>query len=201
MTFTSPRATLEELLEFANKVREAGGGNPLDALMPAVPADASQCLIAKNLNFNCEVDKPFAGGDWAMNFHSDRETRDAVAEALGLEPRTTPDLPENMSPPQRAQYEDEDFSYYVMLPDEIGQVAEEFDEWAELEGELEGLGVDITSSSDVSYGLRQLESSLGTDTVAELAKRLTDFAPYVEEAYAEAYKLATIINEDGSIVL
>lgn len=200
MTFTSPRATLEELLEFANKVREAGGGNPLDALMPAVPADASQCLIAKNLNFNCEVDKLF-NDDWTMNFHSDRATRDAVAEGLGLESRTTPDLPENMSPAQREQYEDEDFSYYVMLPDEIGQVAEEFDEWAELVGELEGLGVDITSSSDVSYGLRQLESSLGTDTVAELAKRLKDFQPYVEESYTEAYTLASIINEDGSIVL
>lgn len=38
MEFTSPRATFEETMEFANAVRKAGGGAVLDALMPATPS-------------------------------------------------------------------------------------------------------------------------------------------------------------------
>ncbi len=92
------RASFEELLDFANKVRAAGGGNPLDALMPAVPEDPSQCLIAKNLNFNCVVDGGPArhqhitegaesydksGEAWYMQT-DDRALRDRIADALDL---------------------------------------------------------------------------------------------------------------------
>jgi hypothetical protein len=48
-------ATEAELLEFANKIREAGGANPLDALMPSTPSDSKACLIAQALNFSCVV--------------------------------------------------------------------------------------------------------------------------------------------------
>lgn len=52
---TPARASLAEVLDFCNKVRASGGANPLDALMPAVPEDETQCLIARNLNFSCHV--------------------------------------------------------------------------------------------------------------------------------------------------
>lgn len=47
--------TEAELLAFANKVREAGGANILEALLPSSPNVASQCLIANALNFGCIV--------------------------------------------------------------------------------------------------------------------------------------------------
>lgn len=108
----SERASLKELLEFANKVREAGGGNPIDALMPAVPEDSSQCLIAKNLNFNCKVDGFVGNGySWAM-WLKDEATRDKISESLDLEKCST-------SP---------EFEYGVVLPPEISQIAKDFDD-------------------------------------------------------------------------
>lgn len=112
-----PRATLEEVKEFANKVREAGGANPLDALMPAVPQESYSCLIARNLNFNCSVagtDKLLPTADdedqtyWGM-FIEDPEVRQKIADSLGLEI----------------------FGDAVILPEEIGDVAATFDNvWA-----------------------------------------------------------------------
>lgn len=49
-------ATEEELLEFANKVRKAGGANALDALMPSDVGIPESCLIANALNFDCRVE-------------------------------------------------------------------------------------------------------------------------------------------------
>jgi hypothetical protein len=53
-------ATEEQTLAFCNAVREAGGAGTLGALLPSFPSDASACLIAKGLNFGCEV-KPYEG--------------------------------------------------------------------------------------------------------------------------------------------
>lgn len=50
-----PAAPLDEVLEFCNIVRQAGGGKPLNALLPGIPSDSESCLIAKNLNFECNV--------------------------------------------------------------------------------------------------------------------------------------------------
>ena len=55
------RMPLDELLKVCNEVRTAGGGSLLDALLPAVPADEDQCIIAKNMNFNCEVEAETLG--------------------------------------------------------------------------------------------------------------------------------------------
>lgn len=51
-------ATKEELLDFVNQIREAGGADILDALLPGVPMQSYSCLIARGLNFKCSV-----GGD------------------------------------------------------------------------------------------------------------------------------------------
>lgn len=48
-------ATEEEVLAFANEVREAGGGDLIDALMPSLAGSSKECLIANALNFECAV--------------------------------------------------------------------------------------------------------------------------------------------------
>lgn len=115
------RATLENLLEFANAVREAGGGNPLDALMPSIPTDPQQCLIAKNLNFNCTVDcagvsmNQYGNIDKWVMWLDDREVRNRIAKKLGL-------FRVNDHDGDR-----EDVCYGIVLPDPIGAVANDFD--------------------------------------------------------------------------
>lgn len=48
-------ATEEEVIEFANKIRKAGGANILDTLMPSQVSNTRHCLIANALNFSCRV--------------------------------------------------------------------------------------------------------------------------------------------------
>lgn len=50
-----PYCTEAELMEFANKVRQAGGANIIDAFMPSEPEQPTACLIANALNFSCSV--------------------------------------------------------------------------------------------------------------------------------------------------
>lgn len=121
------RASLEDLLEFANKVREAGGGNPLEALIPSIPHDTKKCLIARNLNFNCDVRGVYQAEEAALGYkrndpdHEDvyhlwvmevesKETRDKIAEALDLVAVSTVER-----------------GHIVVLPPEIGAVARDFD--------------------------------------------------------------------------
>lgn len=88
-----PYATEEEVLDFCNKVREAGGGESLSALLPGRIGSGSACLIAKSLNFDCEVwpHELKQNGEfeyWYMHFR--RSQKDAgvvnrLAEALDLE--------------------------------------------------------------------------------------------------------------------
>jgi hypothetical protein len=52
-------ATAEEIIEFVNKARAAGGADVLDALLPSHKGNAYNCLIANALNFSCAVDGAF----------------------------------------------------------------------------------------------------------------------------------------------
>ncbi len=126
------RASIDETLAFANKVREAGGATPLLGLMPAIPQDANSCLIAKNLNFDCEVagvtrdildayDIEICGYEnndliWGM-FIDDEDTAIRISESLGL--------------PLVNDIDDRGCSvqYIMILPAEIGKVAQDFDRW------------------------------------------------------------------------
>lgn len=74
------RASVAEVLEFCNKVREAGGANPLDALMPSVREEAGECLIARNLNFSCEVD--WYHRDWLLNGDLPQEKATVIIDAF-----------------------------------------------------------------------------------------------------------------------
>lgn len=113
------RASLEKVLEFANKVREAGGGNPLDALLPAVPADAQQCLIAKNLNFNCHV-RQDGENNWVMVVRDEALAR-SICGALELQYDNNSEEEIVGSGWRHVEI------FEILLPLEIGQVAEDFD--------------------------------------------------------------------------
>jgi hypothetical protein len=185
----SERATFEELLEFANKVREAGGGNPLDALMPAVPEDPQQCLIAKNLNFNCHVMPLDVDGNapWCMILLN-KDLRDRIADAMGLERTTQKVMPMSVgiSIYVAALQPDRIEVYAVVLPDRIGQVASDFDEWnrALVEDDYDETGEIVWTAE-------------GTD---EDIQDLRDFFPYVEASIRETYANG-LINEKGELIL
>jgi hypothetical protein len=57
-------ATEDELLEFCNSVREAGGADPIGALFPSDPDEPESCLIARALNFSCAVNGPYDTQAW-----------------------------------------------------------------------------------------------------------------------------------------
>lgn len=180
------RASLKKLLKFANEIREAGGGNPIDALIPAVPVNAEECLIARNLNFNCTVngapdpgsEEPWEAGDWAM--YTNRKVRDAIAEKLGLH---------KIEYKTEAKKKDGDYIltkngdyrkktvYGVVLPRDIGLVARDFDEVVKI----------------LNKGRKP-----GSQKQKDLLKEMW---PYIETSVKEAYKNATYINENGELVL
>lgn len=172
-------ATIAELTDFANKVREAGGGNPLDALMPAVPEDQEQCLIAKNLNFNCEVNTEGPGGSWIMVLAGDMETRDKIAEKLGLKKYDWEQNPGELQ-------------YSVILPAAIGRVADEFDNWAEACTYEEYWDID-TKTSNVRFTIDRSNR--------RAYNRFKRFWPYVEESVREAYENADFVNDKGELIL
>jgi hypothetical protein len=112
------RASFDEVLNFCNAVREAGGANPLDALLPAVPSDSTSCLIARNLNFSCTVTP---SGDhyqaelWYMEIDDPQIVETIIDNVDGAEPFV--DLNGRV------------YATRVLLPPEIAQVAIEFDRW------------------------------------------------------------------------
>lgn len=124
-------ATEEELLEFANAVREAGGASPIEALIPSAPSVSNQCLIANALNFQSKVDiinewsvseeywdrikpKNFREHTWGMLVESDE-----LAEKIQLSVEGTSIV--------KPKYEEMYFSAYVVLPAHIGNAAHAFD--------------------------------------------------------------------------
>ena len=56
-------ATEAQVLEFAQKLRAAGNGDPIDALFPSTPSVGNACLIANALNFKSYV-LPLRDGHW-----------------------------------------------------------------------------------------------------------------------------------------
>lgn len=190
----SDRATLDEVLDFANAVREAGGGNPLDALMPAIPQDSSQCLIARNLNFNCSVaatnartTNPVIEGavpeeeTWVMEVNS-KDIRDRIAESLDLEKLTTR-RPSGMN------------QHFVILPVRIAAVAIAFDdvqEWIYLDEDI---------NEDTGEWVERWEIEADVRTDPEKRAMFLELFPYIERSEDEARLNATFINEKGEIVL
>lgn len=124
-------ATEQELLDFANKIREAGGADVLEALMPSKPGDAEACLIANALNFGCSV-RPVRGhlptyedgsSPWVMEIGGDEDKLRELGEALDL-----PIVTITRSRFNYSTYLDEYYDVDVLaLPKHIGNAAEAFD--------------------------------------------------------------------------
>jgi hypothetical protein len=125
-------ATEEELLEFANAVRKAGGADPLNALLPSFRKDRRDCLIATALNFGCSVDAevlygmenptwPSGACKWHMRLHGpfdlQREKVEQIAASTDAEVFVV-------------DYDNDDESkqYYLILPEHIGNAAYAFDQ-------------------------------------------------------------------------
>ncbi len=124
-----------ETIEFANAVRAAGGGEIISALMPSSPGDASSCLIANALNFNCKI-RPLQALDFLVGARlresvggrisefkafsgiwSMAVTDHAVAVAIGAELNLPVYVPELNRPAE------------IALPACFGEVASRFDSW------------------------------------------------------------------------
>jgi hypothetical protein len=134
-------ASETDVLDFANAVRRAGGGNIIGALTPSTPGESDACLIANAHNFGGEI-RPLAnavtpardtlrgrigqrisefdapGGIWSMGI-TDHEAAVSIGEALNL-PVWVPD-------PDSAELAE------IALPACFTRIAETFDYW---EGEF-----------------------------------------------------------------
>lgn len=112
-------ATIDEIKKFCNVAREAGGAKQIADLIPSLPSDGEACLIARNLNFECDVfsydGKQFEKGEeiWAMKV-DDRSLAQKIAKALKLKV----DLKEGPYGYGKAE---------IILPKKITRVAKRFD--------------------------------------------------------------------------
>lgn len=127
-------ATEKELLNFANKVRVAGGADILDALLPSKPGESEECLIARALNFKCTV------GGWAP-VRDGVKTRwpDKSLKWIMIPHRGSPEQCDELARDLAKQLklrlvrtEDEmrerGYSYALLLPKIIGNAASAFDD-------------------------------------------------------------------------
>jgi hypothetical protein len=126
---TFPVATEEELIEFANKVRTAGGADVIDALLPSTQTEPAMCLIANALNFSSHI-SPLEGANsldhrygpeyryvWAMHLPFDMADSIALAisEAAGVAL-------------VRVFFDGDLCTALAPLPPHIGNAADAFDE-------------------------------------------------------------------------
>lgn len=197
---TTDRASLDEVRDFANKVRKAGGGNPLDALMPAVPSDANQCLIAKNLNFNCAVNKPDEDGPWMMHVDDEKIARN-ISEALDLE----------LIYQSSAYYYSNELAWALVLPDNIGAVAYDFDKAFAIAEALKFANENWEDFDEqsrqaynndwVQFAREEWEHELRFDWNTGIDLDLVEeMWPYIEESFKEAKSIG-IFNEKGELIL
>lgn len=121
-------ASEQEVIDFANKVREAGGGDLIEALMPSYPSDPNTCLIANALNFECKIN-----GWRAANVEAEEildrdilpyKAVDGFLWSMSVE---TDDLAEKIAAALDLPYID---NGRVILPGEIASVATKFDDYS-----------------------------------------------------------------------
>lgn len=131
-----PVATERELLNFANRVRDAGGADFLKKLLPAYPEQSTECLIARALNFHCEItpwapcnpdrdNGRFSDGSekWIMIPHHGN-TEQSEKKARELAPKISLRLLKQRT---SMRADDEPIKYGLQLPRHIGNAAEAFD--------------------------------------------------------------------------
>lgn len=126
-------ATEQELLDFANAIRKAGGANVIEALLPSKTSDPKSCLIANALNFNCYVDslsladtKLFASGQSRLFASGQSRWFMYLSENMSIE--RARDIAKAV-PGIRLRHIDDGFgtSLAFSLPEHIGNAAAAFD--------------------------------------------------------------------------
>lgn len=110
--------TGEEILyavEVANKLREIAGEDKVTDLLPGRPNMPTSCVLARTFNCSCKIERGFysrlAGGsshDYVAIFYDEIYAK-ALADQLSV------------------QVTEDDYKYYVLLPDNVGKIAREFD--------------------------------------------------------------------------
>lgn len=123
------RASISEVIDFANKVRKAGGGNIIDSLMPSTPEQSDSCLIANALNFDCSIE-PQINDIWFM-IVDDVIIGEKIAQELGLKYQVYDETGEFSS------------TVNIVLPKEIGLVAKAFDTYMDYELETYNINTEI----------------------------------------------------------
>lgn len=123
--------TEEELLEFANKLREAGGADVIEAFMPSIPEDETACLLATALNFRCSVGPPAPyshGQRWVMRLpaRTSRKKAERMAAAVDCEVVEAREAYYTGSWPDRVRRTRP--RYHIVLPRLIANAARAFDE-------------------------------------------------------------------------
>lgn len=198
----SERASLDEVLEFANRVREAGAGNPLTALMPAVPTASSQCLVAKNLNFNCRVAADADTDEaWFMEVADEGLARE-IGKQLNLNVYKAGATWAGVG------------EWRITLPEAIGSVASDFDKAWYL---AEGLQIAYNDWQTLKLGsyatfieffeeerLPFLKDDLGYKEfpvkLTECLALIKEMWPYVEQSRLEVQEIG-IFNDQGELII
>jgi hypothetical protein len=105
-----------EVLAFANVVREAGGADPISALLPSSPDKPTSCLLANAFNFHSSIrfDELFDNGveqQWYMQIGYKQELAIDIGLAIGTTSEKDPYI-----------------GWRVSLPRHIGNAAHAFDQ-------------------------------------------------------------------------
>lgn len=115
----------QELIDLANRVRNAANGDPIDSLQPSRCGKPKECLIATALNFQSSIwpkthipwnEQEVSGARdiWAMSV-DDEDTAKAIAAVLKTDY-------------EYVQRNDEELDNYdVRLPKRVGNTAQAFD--------------------------------------------------------------------------
>lgn len=113
-------------IDLANLVRNVGGFDPLDDLVPGIPNDSENCVLANTFNCSCLVGAPsgssrYDDGSYAWHVGFEEEK---YADALALE------LGEQVA----SEYSGNDYGesnniplFSVKLPQLVGEIAAKFD--------------------------------------------------------------------------
>jgi hypothetical protein len=121
-------ATEQELLDFVNRARAAGGADILEALLPSKPCEPQQCLIARGLNFSCYV-ATLSRDRWGMYLPRNMSFEQAKRIADGLECELLAVNGTAWAPTIAAAIErGDDIDLVIKLPIPIGNAADAFDE-------------------------------------------------------------------------
>lgn len=163
----------QETLEFCNKVREAGGGVILDDLLPGIPSVSQECLIAQNLNFDCEVLPVGAGDDydrWQMHISGFLDNPDWKEIARNISEKM--DMPIEHTTDRKIS---------LKLPPELAKVAHEFDRvWAEYE-DLYTYYLDEVEYAEGEYA--EIEKVDNDAEIERSLKKLRDYEDNLEHPW------------------